>query len=109
MNVSHVAESLVYLVLLSLLGFFLWKTRRRGSRRADYRTVAPNSEQRNYRWREKLDVTHGLNSETVLDMHARGAVAKRKMLAEIRNRETTKRLSVEGVHVIVKPKLKLAR
>lgn len=105
---SHVAESLIYLALLALLGFFLWKTRR-PRKHNETRTVAPNSEQRHYQWRERLDKTHGLNSETVLDMHARGAVAKRKMLAEIRNRETMKRLRVEGVDVIVKQKLRIAR
>lgn len=40
---------------------------------------------------------------------ANGIAAKRRMLAEIRNRETQKRLRVEGVQVKVKQKLRLAR
>lgn len=93
-------------VILAPLAVFLYRTR---GRSLSCNVTPLNADQRAYRWRERLDIAHGLNSETVLDMHARGAVAKRKMLAEIRNRETMKRLSVEGVDVIVKPKLRLAR
>lgn len=88
------------------IGIWLYRTRPRSS---SCNVTPLSADERAFQWRERLDVTHGLNSETVLDMHARGAIAKRKMLAEIRNRETMKRLSVEGVDVTVKPKLRLAR
>jgi hypothetical protein len=41
---------------------------------------------------------------------ALGVIAKRRMLAEIRNREVAKRMAVPGVEVIVKrPKLSMVR
>lgn len=60
--------------------------------------------------RKEYDDKFAEFDEEHLRRAANGVIAKRRMLAEIRNRETRKRLAVQGVEITVrKPRLSLAR
>ena len=83
----------------------------------DPHTVPQRPQERMYRWRQRLDVALGAESEEVLCMHAKGIAAKRRMLAELRNR--TGKALVQVKHatkpeqipttVVVRKPLRLAR
>lgn len=92
---------LAAIVLLTALLWFTRAPRKRGG-------VTPQTQaQRVYDWHQRLDAAIGNESEERLMLHAKGAIAKRRMLAYLRNREERKNQPA-GVPV-VRRKLKLAR
>jgi hypothetical protein len=77
----------------------------------DTGTVPPTQATREHRWRQRLDAAMGNESEERLMLHAKGAIAKRRLLADLRNREERKRQQadvVAGVPV-VRRKMRLMR
>jgi hypothetical protein len=82
------------LVLCALMiGAFLWFTRGSKTRGS---VVPPTAAEREWLWRQRLDQVIGGDSEERLRLAAKGAAARRRMLAEIRNIEQRKAAEAEA-------------